>query len=133
MGRLRRKRTHHGIRDNYRKQRTRAYTRDLDQIHDDLKPENVEKIKHKEIDTDLPGLGQHYCVECARHFITDDHYKEHLKSKLHKRRLKKLQEEPYTQEEADRAAGLGPTDNGKKGGRTTTIASAALDIEMEDL
>lgn len=63
--RLRRKRTHHGIRDNYRKQRTRAYTRDLDQIHGDLKPENYDKMKNQEIDTDLPGLGQHYCVECA--------------------------------------------------------------------
>lgn len=65
LNRLRRKRTHHGIRDNYRKQRTRAYTRDLDQIADDLKPENIDKKKHQEIDTDLPGLGQHYCVECA--------------------------------------------------------------------
>ena len=38
---------------------------DLDQIHDDLKPENIDKKKHQEIDTDLPGLGQFYCVECA--------------------------------------------------------------------
>ncbi|KAL9548081.1 hypothetical protein MBANPS3_005863 [Mucor bainieri] len=128
MGRLRRKRTHHGIRDNYRKQRTRAYTRDLDQIADDLKPENVDKKKNQEIDTDLPGLGQHYCVECARHFISETHLTEHLKSKLHKRRLKKLEDEPYTQEEADRAAGIGKPDNGKKGGRVLT----SQDVTMEE-
>ncbi|PHZ13830.1 uncharacterized protein RHIMIDRAFT_250030 [Rhizopus microsporus ATCC 52813] len=129
MGRLRRKRTHHSIRDNYRKQRTRAYTRDLDQIHDDLKPDNYEKMKHQEVDTDLPGLGQHYCVECARHFISDSHLQEHLKSKLHKRRLKKLEEEPYTQEEADRAAGIGKPDNGKRGGR---LRMTDDDVTMEE-
>lgn len=128
MGRLRRKRTHHGIRDNYRKQRTRAYTRDLDQIHNDLKPENIDKMKHQEIDTDLPGFGQHYCVECARHFMSDTHYQEHLKSKLHKRRVKKLEDEPYTQEEADRAAGISAPDNGKRGGRRVIED----DVVMED-
>lgn len=38
----------------------------------------------------------------SRHFISDTHLQEHLKSKLHKRRLKKLEEEPYTQEEVRR-------------------------------
>ncbi|GAA5808012.1 hypothetical protein MFLAVUS_001394 [Mucor flavus] len=127
MGRLRHKRNHHGIRDNYRKQRTRAYTRDLDQIQDDLKPENIDKKKHQEIDTDLPGLGQHYCVECARHFISEGHYSEHLKSKLHKRRLKKLEDEPYTQEEADRAAGISKADNGPKGGRALKTQDAVME------
>lgn len=35
----------------------------------------------------------------SRHFISEAHLTEHLKSKLHKRRLKKLEDEPYTQEE----------------------------------
>lgn len=63
--RVRRSRTHHGIRDIYRKYRTRNYARDLDQIHEDLKPENLEKIKNQPLDPDKPGLGQNYCVECA--------------------------------------------------------------------
>ncbi|KAI8891126.1 hypothetical protein K501DRAFT_289744 [Backusella circina FSU 941] len=85
-------------------------------------------MKNQEIDTDLPGLGQHYCVECARHFISDSAYSIHLRSKLHKRRVKKLQDEPYTQAEADAAAGLGKPDNGKKGGRTVT----GQDVVMEE-
>jgi hypothetical protein len=36
----------------------------LDQIHDDLRPENVEKLKTQPLDVDLPGLGQFYCIEC---------------------------------------------------------------------
>ncbi|KAI7850688.1 hypothetical protein BDC45DRAFT_517551 [Circinella umbellata] len=128
MGRLRRSRVHKGIRDTYRKNRTRNYTRDLDQIHDDVKPENVEKFKNQPLDPDKPGLGQNYCVECARHFITEDAFKEHIRGKLHKRRLKKLQDEPYTQAEADAAAGLGKPDNGKRGGRSLTTE----DVKMDD-
>jgi hypothetical protein len=63
--RLRRSRTHRGIRDNSRKFRTRAYTKDLDQIHEDLQEGNVEKMKNQPIDADKAGLGQHYCVHCA--------------------------------------------------------------------
>lgn len=63
--RLRRSRTHHGIRDISRKFRTRAYTKDLDQIHEDLKEGNIEKMKNQPIDADKTGLGQHYCVPCA--------------------------------------------------------------------
>lgn len=33
--------------------------------------------------------------------------KEHFRSKVHKRRLKALELEPYTVEESERAAGLG--------------------------
>jgi hypothetical protein len=54
-----------------------------------------------------PGLGQHYCVECAKHFESDEALKSHWKSKVHKRRCRALREPAYTQEEADRAAGLG--------------------------
>ncbi|KAF7732862.1 Bud site selection protein 20 [Apophysomyces ossiformis] len=117
MGRLRRSRTHHGIRDQYRKYRTRNYARDLDQIHEDIKPENVDKLKNQPIDTDKPGLAQNYCVECARYFITADALKEHFRGKNHKKRVKLLKEEPYTQAEADAAAGLGKVDNGKRGAR----------------
>ncbi|KAI8070440.1 hypothetical protein BC940DRAFT_296082 [Gongronella butleri] len=128
MGRLARKRMHNNKREIYRKSRTRNYKRDLDQIHDDVKPENASKLQKQEIDTDLPGLAQHYCVECARYFIDEAAKDVHLKGKLHKRRVKLLKEEPYTQAEADAAAGLGKTDNGKPGGRVLTN----LDVEMAD-
>ncbi|ORY99990.1 hypothetical protein BCR43DRAFT_511133 [Syncephalastrum racemosum] len=128
MGRLRRSRTHHSIRDTYRKYRTRNYTRDLDQIHEDIKPENIDKFKNQAVDADLPGLGQNYCVECARHFISQDALNEHIKGKTHKKRVKVLKEQPYTQAEADAAAGLGKPDNGKRGGRSLVKG----DVEMAD-
>jgi bud site selection protein 20 len=64
MGRVARKRMHKNIRDNKRKFRTRARTKDLDQIHDDLNPEKYNQLKSQEINPDLPGMGQNYCVEC---------------------------------------------------------------------
>ncbi|XP_065837875.1 zinc finger protein 593-like [Oscarella lobularis] len=107
MGRLRRKRVHKNIKDTKKKFRTRRRTKDIDQIHDDLKPENAEQLKRQN-DPDLPGFGQHYCLECSRHFIDEKSLSEHVKSKVHKRRLKELSRAPpYTQEEADAAAGLG--------------------------
>jgi bud site selection protein 20 len=60
-----RKRNHKNIRDTYRKYRLKRRTKDIDQIHEDLKPENADKLKAQPIDPDLPGLGQHYCVHCA--------------------------------------------------------------------
>ncbi|XP_065182735.1 zinc finger protein 593-like [Sycon ciliatum] len=105
MGRLRRKRMHKNIRDTKRKFRTKRRTKDMDQIHDDLK--EVKKLTTQPIDYDLPGAGQYYCVECARYFTDGTSKEEHIKSKLHKRRLKELKNIPYTQEEADRASGMG--------------------------
>lgn len=58
MGRLRRSRTHHARRDVQRGARTRARTKDLDQIERDLE-HNLKKLKHQPIDEDKPGLGQH--------------------------------------------------------------------------
>jgi bud site selection protein 20 len=61
--RQRRSRMHKGIRDLKRKYRTRKRTKDLDQIHQDLKEENKAKLLATH-DPDLPGLGQHLCIEC---------------------------------------------------------------------
>ncbi|KAI8913373.1 hypothetical protein EDD86DRAFT_200420 [Gorgonomyces haynaldii] len=109
-----RKRQHHSIRDNQRKFRTRARTRDLDQVFEDMqkKQQVLEKFKTEE-DQDLPGMGQHYCVECARHFIGEQEYIVHCRTKLHKKRVKTLKNETaYTQKDAELAAGL-QTDNGR--------------------
>ena len=81
---------------------------------------------------DLPALGRHYCVECARWFETDSTLQAHLRGKPHKRRyaslclasshgvpllirvsyrVKQLKEGPWTQKEAEAVVGL-RTDNG---------------------
>ncbi|ODN84052.1 hypothetical protein, variant [Cryptococcus amylolentus CBS 6039] len=114
MGRLRRSRTHHARRDVHRAARTRVRTKDLDQIEMDLRPTNRSKLEKQPIDEDKPGLGQHYCVECAKYYESDLALKNHTKSKVHRRRLKELKEPAYTIGESERAAGLG-TDDKQKG------------------
>jgi hypothetical protein len=52
--------------------------------------------------------GQYYCVECARYFITNDVLQVHIRSKLHKNRVKVVAEEPYTHADAEAAAGMAP-------------------------
>lgn len=51
-----RKRSHHGIRDIKRGKRTRARTRDLDNVFEDMK--QVGKLLNQPVDTDLPGFGK---------------------------------------------------------------------------
>jgi len=46
-------------RDQYRAHRTRARTKDLDQIQLDMDPKNRSKMEVQPIDESLPGLGQH--------------------------------------------------------------------------
>ena len=57
------------------------------------------------VDLDKPGLAQYYCVHCAKHFINERAFSDHIKGKPHKRRLHALETEPYTIEESERAAG----------------------------
>ncbi|CAG2105750.1 unnamed protein product [Medioppia subpectinata] len=60
-----------------------------------------------DVDYDLPANGQFQCRECARYFIDDKAMRDHNKSKAHKKRLKLIRDEPYSQEEAERASGMG--------------------------
>ena len=93
----------------YRKARkTSRKTKDIDQIVlKDMLPEETEKLNNQEIDENLPGLGQHYCITCARYLISDGAMEGHLKTKQHKKRFKECtQTKPYTMEEAERAGGL---------------------------
>jgi hypothetical protein len=62
--------------------------RDIDQIQDDImKIKQVGKDNLDfEHDDDLPGLGQHYCTICGRHFSDDNTYLIHTRTKAHKRR-----------------------------------------------
>ncbi|TCD69089.1 Bud site selection protein 20 [Steccherinum ochraceum] len=85
-----------------------ARTRDIDQIQlIDLDPKNRAALEAQPLDYEKPGLGQHYCVECAKYCETDAALRSHWRSKVHKRRCKQLKEPAYTIEEAERAAGLG--------------------------
>ena len=69
-------------------------------------PENTDKLENQPIDEHKAGLGQNYCVVCARHFVSEHSKAVHLKTKEHKKRTKICKEVPYSHEEAERAAGL---------------------------
>lgn len=102
-----RKKYHYGDTHLKKKWRTKRRTKDLDQIDEDLKEENAEKLLKQQVDTDKPGKAQFYCLHCARYFINDQALNEHFRTKVHKRRMKALELEPYTIEESEKAGGLG--------------------------
>ena len=86
-----------------RKMKNKHYSRDLDLIYTDMKPKNVQKIAEKDPDINLPGLGQFYCISCARHHVSEKALIDHKKTKFHKRRLKMLQKEkPFDHKEAEK-------------------------------
>ncbi|CAI9155274.1 unnamed protein product, partial [Rangifer tarandus platyrhynchus] len=83
---------------------------DLDEIHRELRPQVAARPRPDlgaEPDPDLPGGGLHRCLACARYFIDSANLKTHFRSKDHKKRLKQLSVEPCSQEEAERAEGMG--------------------------
>mmetsp|Transcript_15980 Transcript_15980/g.16578 ORF Transcript_15980/g.16578 Transcript_15980/m.16578 type:complete len:111 (-) Transcript_15980:32-364(-) len=86
--------------------KTRQYKRDLDQVIDDLKPQNLIKLANPKIAEDKPGLGQFYCVWCSRDFISKDSLEAHQRSKQHKKRVKVTKEEPYTIKDSLRYGGI---------------------------
>lgn len=62
------------------------------------------------MDLEKPGFAQNYCLHCAKYFIDERALTDHFKTKVHKKQLRRLKEDPYTQEEADRASGMGSFD-----------------------
>ncbi|XP_023946008.1 zinc finger protein 593 homolog [Bicyclus anynana] len=102
-----RKKYHNGDTHLKKRWRVRNRKKDLDEIDVDLKEENAEKLLNQEVNLDIPGAAQHYCLHCARYFIDEHALSEHFKTKVHKRRLKALELEPYSIEESERAAGHG--------------------------
>ena len=86
--------------------KTKHFQKHLDQIHEDLKPENQSRLLNQPIDEDLPGLGQFYCIECSRYFTSQPDLERHRKSKPHKKQLRLLRDKPYTHEDAERFAGM---------------------------
>lgn len=86
--------------------KTKRRTKDLDLIYDDLaSKDKIQQLLNQPLDETKPGLGQHYCIHCAKYLETAIALKTHLKSKRHRRRVNELKGVPYTQETADAAAG----------------------------
>lgn len=87
--------------------KTKRRTRDLDLIYDDLgTKDSILKLKNQPLDETKPGLGQFYCIHCAKYFENSTSIGSHYKSKPHKRRVKELKEKPYTNLESEAASGL---------------------------
>lgn len=63
-GPYRRKKTHKCDKEISKKFRLRRRTKDLDQIENDLKPENRDRVLREAVDEDLPGGGNFLCLEC---------------------------------------------------------------------
>lgn len=89
--------------------KTKRFTRDLDQIlYDDMSSDQaIAALEVQPVDETKPGLGQFYCIPCAKYFETETAKRTHLRGKIHKRRVKDIRAGPYTVEEADAAAGAG--------------------------
>lgn len=45
--------------------KTKHRTKDLDQIHVDMTPGNAAKLLKQDVDYDVTGSAQHYCLHCA--------------------------------------------------------------------
>ena len=88
MGRVRTSRRKTKKDKSYKKQFVlgvgQEYRRDIDQIQDDMK--DPSRVAITELDDDLPGMGQHYCLTCAKHFADESTLEVHQKTKAHKRR-----------------------------------------------
>jgi bud site selection protein 20 len=68
--------------------KTRRKHRDLDQIKNDLlSSRHLALHKESKAPEDLPGLGRHYCIECAKWFETEVTLMSHRRGKPHKRRF----------------------------------------------
>lgn len=90
-----------------------------DIVQKELKPENIARVvaEKTKLDEDKPGLGQYYCLSCAKYCISQRALDDHNESKKHKRRLKMLvTTKPYSHAEALAGSGKGATDNGQVSG-----------------
>ena len=59
---------------------------DLDQILADAEPASFQRLTHQDVDGDLPGLAQHYCVACS--FVCAPHCRRRpAQPLLHRRQV----------------------------------------------
>lgn len=78
----------------------------MDQIDSDIQL-NSDQLLNQEVDLEKPGFAQFYCIHCATYYISERAIQDHFRTKVHKRRLKALEVEPYKLEDSLRAAGQG--------------------------
>ncbi|XP_070205884.1 zinc finger protein 593-like [Littorina saxatilis] len=133
MGRLARKKQHKGDKPLKEKYRLKRKTKDLDQIQTDMLPDTAKGLLNQSVDLDKPGAAQHYCLHCAKYFVNSTALKDHFKGKPHKRRLKALETEAYTQEEAERAAGMGSYKQPKHLGKVATQSVATQSVATQSV
>ncbi|KAK5126202.1 hypothetical protein LTR08_004783 [Meristemomyces frigidus] len=113
--------------DSKRKCRRHAAIRDLDQIHADLhSKKHLQQYKDTKEFDELPAGGAFYCIECSKWYESERNFVAHEKGSKHKRRVRDLKAEPYSQKEAEAAAGY-TTDNGK----TQQDEEMTVDAEAE--
>lgn len=88
--------------------KTKRRTRDLDLIYytDMGSTDAIRRLKNQPLDETKAGFGQYYCVECAHYYENQPALDRHNKGKKHKRRVKELNQRPYTNLEAEAASGL---------------------------
>ena len=97
--------------------------KDTDQIQDDVEKATITGVPVDKFayDDELPGGGQFYCIETAKHFADAKSLADHKKSRYYKRRCKELKEEKYTQASAELAGGMTkeklPPAHGAAGGK----------------
>jgi len=116
------------VRGSNSKKKTRRHTRDLDQVAADVKSKkHLQQYLDTKSPEDLPGFGQFYCTPCAKWYESETNFAKHEEGKPHKRRLRQLKEEPYSQKEAEAAVGL-TTDNGKRGGEDAEMVAEVDEV-----
>ncbi|KAK5577366.1 hypothetical protein RB653_002307 [Dictyostelium firmibasis] len=114
----------HTKKKQYKRARsTKNRAKDIDQIFDEIQPETVDKFSKFEVDPDLPGMGQNFCIHCSKHFVTNEDLQSHFKGKPHKNRLKELKTKPYSLQESQT-----PVDNGVKLNRDANGVPTTTDV-----
>lgn len=87
------------MRDTYKSSKLDRAPKPIDEVYQEIHAPKFEEVRIrtrvKPLDESLPGLGQFYCMSCARHFVSLAFQEEHNKTKAHKRRLKELKQKPY--------------------------------------
>ncbi|KAL2751937.1 hypothetical protein ACRALDRAFT_2045165 [Sodiomyces alcalophilus JCM 7366] len=111
--------------------KTRRKTRDLDQIKADLlSPNHLKQYTDTKAPEDLPALGQYYCIECAKWFESEPNLVQHKRGKPHKRKVKDLRDDSYTQKVAEAAVGLWTDNKGPAAARGAPEQPPNEEIEM---
>merc|ERR1719468_985873 len=96
-------------------------------------PVKADRLLHQKVDQDLPGEGQYYCLYCVRHFMDEKILIAHQKTKNHKKRMRLLKEKPYSQAEAELAAGMGSYNAKEIKKKTPVDTSYERKITIDDI